>query len=252
MEFKNQLFNSLNTIKHISEKEYKQLSNYLQAVEAFSRITYSSVYIIDYYTKEFEYVSDNPLFLCGKSAKEVKALGYDFYYSFVADEDIELLHTINRVGFEFYKKIDPKERLNYSISYDFNLKNENGNTFLINHKLTPLFLTEEGDIWKAICIVSLSNRKESGNISIYKQNENSFWHYDLEGKFWKAEEQIHLSEREQDILSLSIQGYTINEVAERMFVTPATIKFHRKKLFEKLQVANIAEALAVVTNNKIM
>ena len=44
-------------------------------VEAFARVTYQSVYLIDYYRQEILYVSDNPLFLCGHTAKEVKELG---------------------------------------------------------------------------------------------------------------------------------------------------------------------------------
>lgn len=246
------LFSFRNTVESISQTDKEQLSNYLVTIEAFARTTYSSIYVIDYHTKEFDYVSENPLFLCGHSAEEVKSMGYEFYFKYVAKEDVELLDTINRIGFEYYDTIAKEERQHYTISYDFHLCNDNGNTFLINHKLTPLFLTEAGNIWKAICIVSLSNNKEAGNICIYKQNENRFWHYDLKGKYWTTEEQILLSEREREILSLSIQGYTINEVADKLFLSPPTIKFHRKNLFEKLQVSNIAEALAFATNNKLI
>ncbi|WP_205945126.1 LytR/AlgR family response regulator transcription factor [Pedobacter psychrodurus] len=36
------------------------------------------------------------------------------------------------------------EKKNYSITYDFHLINQEGKPTLINHKLTPLFLTGEG------------------------------------------------------------------------------------------------------------
>lgn len=249
---KTDFFSFRNTVKTISQVDKEQLSNYLISIEAFSHITYSSIYVIDYHTKNFDYVSENPLFLCGHSAEEVKAMGYDFYFKHVAKEDIDMLDNINRIGFEYYGTIAKGERHLYTISCDFHLCDDNGHTFLINHKLTPLFLTESGDIWKAICIVSLSNNKETGNICIYKQNESRFLHYDLNKKHWTTEEQIHLSEREREILLISMQGYTINEVADKLFVSPPTIKFHRKNLFEKLQVSNIAEALAFATNNKLI
>lgn len=249
---KKDFFSFRNTVDEISQIEKEQLSDYLVSIDAFARTTYSSIYVIDYHTQTFDYVSENPLFLCGHTAQEVKTMGYGFYFNYVAEEDVELLKRINQIGFEFFDKIPKEERQFYTISYNFHLQNDNGNTFLINHKLTPIFLTESGKIWKAMCIVSLANSKESGNIRIYKQHENRFWRYDLQGGFWNTEEQIKLSEREYDILLLSIQGYTINEVAERLFVSAATIKFHRKNLFEKLQVANIAEALAFATNNKLI
>ena len=39
-----------------------------------ARVSYQSVYLIDYFNQSFLYVSDNPLFLCGHSAEEVKEL----------------------------------------------------------------------------------------------------------------------------------------------------------------------------------
>lgn len=249
---KNDLFTFKNTVDTVSKTDKKQLSSYLDSIKAFARITYSSIYVIDYHKKNFDYVSQNPLFLCGLSAEEVKSLGYDFYFKYVAKQDVELLNIINRVGFEFYDNIPKDERLLYSISYDFHLQNDKGNIFLVNHKLTPIFLTESGKIWKAICIISLSNNKESGNIYISKQNENRSWYYNLQERFWETKKRIILSEREREILLLSIQGYTINKVADKLFVTASTIKFHRKNLFGKLGVSNIAEALAFATNNKLI
>jgi len=74
----------------------------------------------------------------------------------------------------------------------------------------------------------------------------------LEGDYWKATERIELSNREKEILQLSTRGYTISEIAETIFVSPDTVKFHRKKLFEKLEVANISEAIVCAANNKLI
>ncbi|MDY6025582.1 hypothetical protein [Bergeyella zoohelcum] len=48
MEEINQFFDSRNTVYHISEEDKAQLGNYLEAIDAFSRITYKSIYVIDY------------------------------------------------------------------------------------------------------------------------------------------------------------------------------------------------------------
>jgi len=76
--------------------------------------------------------------------------------------------------------------------------------------------------------------------------------YNLEGDYWKTEEKIKLSPREKEILRFSARGYTINEVAEVIFVSPDTVKFHRKKLFNKLEVNNVTEAISFATNNKLI
>ncbi|MEM9547000.1 MAG: helix-turn-helix transcriptional regulator [Bacteroidota bacterium] len=248
----NDFFSMQNTVNNISNEEQQQTANYLEPVKAFARTTYKSIYVIDYEKKGFEYVSENPLFLCGHTAEEVKEMGYAFYFKYVTEPDLDLLVKINTIGFEFYSKIPTQERIRYTISYDFHLKNQEGKVILINQKLTPMFLTADGKIWKAICIISLSNEQSSGNIKIYKKGDNKIFKYDLEGGFWKATEKITLSSREKEVLRYSIRGYTINEISESIFVSPDTVKFHRRKLFEKLEVVNISEAIAYATNNKLI
>jgi len=54
------------------------------------------------------------------------------------------------------------------------------------------------------------------------------------------------------VLHFSIRGYTIGEIAETIFVSPDTVKFHRRNLFRKLEVANISEAISFATNNKLI
>lgn len=252
MEGIDNFFSLKNTVNNVSEDEQTQTNDYLEPIKAFARTTYNSIYVIDYQKKGFEYVSENPLFLCGHTGEEVQEMGYLFYFKYVLKQDLDLLLKINTVGFEFYDKIPATERKFHTISYDFHLKNQEGKVILINQKLTPLFLTNDGKIWKAICIVSLSNEQRSGNIKIFKKGDNKIFKYDLEGDFWKSEEKIELSDREKEVLSYSIRGFTINEIGEAIYVSPDTVKFHRRKLFDKLGVNNISEAVAFATNNKLI
>lgn len=51
-----------NSVSLISEASYENINHIIDEIEAFSRLTYKSVYIIDYYKRNFLYVSKNPLF----------------------------------------------------------------------------------------------------------------------------------------------------------------------------------------------
>ncbi|WP_187477880.1 response regulator transcription factor [Amniculibacterium sp. G2-70] len=252
MEETEHFFSDRNTVKSVSQEDLIQTKNYLDIAKAFSRITYKSIYIIDYQTKNFEFVSDNPLFLCGLTSEEVQELGYGFYFRVVKKEDLDLLLKINDVGFDFYEKLPVEDRKNYTISYDFHIINEKKHPILINHQLTPIFLNEEGKIWKAICIVALSANHTSGNIKISKQGSNSVWKFDIEHNKWIEDEKIKLSEREIEILRFYARGFTINEIADTIFLSIDTVKFHRRKLFEKIGVKNITEALAYAINNRLI
>lgn len=248
----NDFFSLNNTIQSLSTDDLNNVYDYLAPIKAFARTSYKSIYVIDYEKQGFEYVAANPLFLCGHTPKEVKEMGYAFYFKYVIENDLDLLLKINTVGFDFYEQLPQKERLLHTISYDFHLKNQENKTILINQKLTPIFLTEEGKMWKALCIISLSTEQEAGNIKIYKQGDNQIHHYDLQDDCWKTSNKIDLTSREIEILQYSARGFKINEIAETIFVSPDTVKFHRRKLFEKLEVSNISEALSFVTNNKLI
>ena len=244
-------FSRKNTVNYLSEAENAQSGNYLEILRAVCRLSYMSMYVIDYQRKEFEYVSDNQLFLCNHSPSEVMAMGYAFYFKYVSEEDLEMLIKINEIGFDFFDRTPLEDRKNYSISYDFILQTGK-EKILINHKLTPIFITSEGKIWKALCVVSLSSNAASGNILLSKAGEDSFWELDLIGGVWNKMDKSRLTERELQIIRLHAQGLTISQIADRMCIAVDTVKFHRKKLFDKLNVKNIGEALAYVKNNKLL
>lgn len=241
-----------NFVKEVSEEDRLQQKDYIEAIKSFARLTYESVYVIDYEKMAFEYVSDNPLFLCGYTSQEVLEMGYDFYFKNVPQKDLELLTIINNAGFDFFEKISPEEKKLYSITYDFHLVNKNGKSILVNHKLTPLFLTSEGKIWKAICIVSISNHKHVGNTFIYKQGGDEMWKLETASSTWHKFTKPKLTSREIEILHLYAQGLTINEIAEKIFVTPDTVKYYRRRIFDSLGVDSIVEALSYAVNSKII
>lgn len=242
-----------NKVKEVSEADKFQFGNYLEVVKSFAKITYQSIYVIDYEMMKFEYVSNNPLFLCGYLPEEVLEMGYTFYFKNVPEEDLALLNVINNAGFDFYDKLpNTDERKLYSISYDFHLKGKYEKPILINHKLTPLFLNERGDVWKSLCIVSISHKQEAGNVIINKEGSTAFWEFDLLKGVWIAKEKSKLKEKELEILRLYAQGFTINQIAKKMFVSPDTIKYYRRKIFENFDVKNFAEALSFAIDNKIL
>lgn len=94
-----------NEVKLPDELDYCRVDEYIRSAEAFSRSTYQSVYIIDYFKQNFLYVSPNPMFLCGLTPEQMIDLGYQFYLKYVPEDEQALLLDINRVGFAFHNQI---------------------------------------------------------------------------------------------------------------------------------------------------
>lgn len=241
-----------NKVSEVTAEDGRQTGDYLDVVKAFARLSYESVYLIDYSRMAFEYVSENPLFLCGHTAQEVQAMGYDFYFRNVPPADLELLNLINAAGFDFYDRLPDAEKKQYSIAYDFHLQGPDGKKTLINHRLTPLFLTSTGKLWKAMCLVSLSPHRQAGNIVIQRQGSDEYWKLDTDSGTWQKAQKPRLSQRETEVLRLYAQGLTISQIAEKMCVVPDTVKYYRRRIFENFGVSSIVEALSYAVNNKIL
>lgn len=240
-----------NEVKLSEELDYSRVDEYIHSVEAFSRSSYQSVYIIDYFKHNFLYVSPNPMFLCGLSPERVKELGYGFYIECVPEDEQSLLLTVNREGFSFYNDIPVNERRDWYISYDFHIINC-GRKILVNHKLTPLALTSDGRIWLALCVVSAATHSEAGHIEIHRVGSVDYFEYDIALNRWKKRQMPTLTDVERSVLSLSIQGYTMSEIADQVCLSLDTIKKYRQRIFEKLGVRNISEAIVAAANSKLL
>ena len=242
-------FYSGNTVS--GEPDYGLAKIFVRSAEAFANAIYQSVYIIDYFRKDFLYVSPNPLFLCGLSAEEVKRKDYQYYLDHVPDDEVEMLLEINRAGFSFINDIPLTEKDKYTISYDFHLVNGR-ERILINHKLTALAFQADGSVWLGLSVVSLPTHSEPGHITIYNRDLSEYWKYNLSTHKWENHKVPVLNETEKSILTLSIQGMTINAIAEQIHRAVDSVKAARRRLYEKLGVRNITEAISYATNYKLI
>lgn len=58
-----------------------------------------------------------------------------------------------------------------------------------------------------------------------------------------------LSEREQEVATLVLEGYTNAEIAERLFVSEVTVKKHLTSIFQKLEVKNRVSLVKAITES---
>lgn len=61
-----------------------------------------------------------------------------------------------------------------------------------------------------------------------------------------------MTEREVEILSLMVEGKSNQEIADTMFVSQSTVKFHVSNILSKLEVTTRTEAVAVALKRKLV
>lgn len=235
-----------------SEEPYTSPTAYIEIAKAFDRLTYKSIYIYDDIQKKIEYISSHRFFLHNHTSEEIIGMGEQFFSTFIKTEDHFLVNQANQAGSAFYATLPESERKSYTLAYNFHLIDENQNTLLVNHRLTPLLLTNEGKIWKTLGMISLATSNLPGNITLSKDGDITILKYNIETEQWIRHSKIVLSEREIQILRLYAQGLTINEIASVLNLSADTIKFHRRNLLQKMEVNTISKALAYATAYKLI
>lgn len=74
--------------------------------------------------------------------------------------------------------------------------------------------------------------------------DSHYW-YDIDAAKWKKVSPLKLTQEEILMLRLSMQGYSHEQMAQIMNKTSHTIKYYRRRIFDKLGVTNIAQAISV-------
>jgi len=67
----------------------------------------------------------------------------------------------------------------------------------------------------------------------------------------EIKENYHLSLREKEVLNLLVDGLSYKMIASRLNITYDTVRAHMKKIYEKLHVASMTEAVAKAINQKL-
>jgi len=67
----------------------------------------------------------------------------------------------------------------------------------------------------------------------------------------EAEEDYHLSAREKEVLGLLVDGLSYKMISAKLNITYDTVRAHMKKIYEKLHVASMTEAVAKAINQKL-
>jgi DNA-binding CsgD family transcriptional regulator len=57
--------------------------------------------------------------------------------------------------------------------------------------------------------------------------------------------EYHTSERENELIDLILQGLSRNEIGERLFISPNTVKTHTTNIYRKIGISSRRELFAL-------
>lgn len=236
-----------NYIATVSDPLYGEIDSYIQILDGVARLTNQSIGLVDLFKGKILYLSNNPLFLCGLTAQEVIEMGPDFNRKFVSEEENKLISEIVKSWLRFIEAEPVEKRKSYSLRFNYYLDHN-----LICVNMTPAFLSNEGKPWLLICNAKVATHSTSGYAVISEHNSLKNWYYSFPAKKWIESQLVLLTEIEQQVLRLSIQGKKEHEICELIYRSRDGLKSIKRKLFHKMEVSNITEAVSFAISNGLI
>jgi|GEM_PF-164719 len=130
-------------------------------------------------------------------------------------------------------------------SYCFRMRVADGSYHMFHHQAIHLTKDERGRLITALNIhTDIQHITCTNNKIVLVTNmgtkENYFCQIDLSIVEPKSCVPL-LSKREREVLVLVAKGHSSTQIADRLFISPDTVRTHRKNLFKKTNVNSVAE-----------
>ncbi len=226
-----------------NELNYSILNNHTTQLKLLSELSNSSIFIFDLCRKELVFSSGLYAKLVDENDKSANGILSFFNHMVHHEDSVTLLKRwINSLKSCY--NISPAERKNYKVINDYRMKNSKEEYIRVIDQHQVLELDKQGNIWLSVCFIDISPDQDK-----YTGVRSTIVNFKTGELVWEAlnkqknTENIKLSTREKEILSLIKEGYLSKEIAEKLFLSVHTINTHRQRILEKLKVDTSIEAI---------
>lgn len=222
----------------------------IKTIDAYSRLTCQSTFAIDFDSHKLIYRSEQLAYIDESTAKDIKRVCANPYWSLISDDTLEKLLVIRSNYLLPNQELSQEEFVNHVCTIDFPIILRNHELF-ITQKFTPLIIRNDGITKVGIFTINYSNKKEIESSIITSSGKR--FRFDFEEKHYlEYNLGVTLSLVEKAILHRARMGMTNEEIAQSLYISKNTVKTHRMRIFKKLHVNTITEALAVIGNYQLV
>jgi DNA-binding CsgD family transcriptional regulator len=201
-------------------------------------------YIFDVKEAKLDLFSEEIVSILGYNYEE---LDMTFLVSKFHPEDQPWFLNIENKIVEFFSTLSLTQIPNYKVRYDYRIQKSNGEFIRILQQVIVLQHSEVGGILKTFGVhTDISHLKMDGKpvLSFIGLNgEPSFIDVEIEKVF--PIPSTFLTNREQEILLLLVNGYETKEIAKEFGISPYTVSTHRKNLLNKTKARNTSEMISM-------
>ncbi len=224
-------------------------SHFIQTLKASEALGDIDAYILDFKNEKILYATRNCSLLMGSTLEDINTHGLRYYEQIVLPEDVGMLAQANARALDMFYSYTTENRPDAYYTFDLRMRGPGGKTVLVNHKITVLDLTVSGTLRLGLCVISFPTVDRPGNAYLKWNDHSKVMQVMSTGQLAEVNTQ-KLTPKAMAILRLASSGKTEVEIAKQLGLSLYTVKWHKKQIFARLGVRNIAEAIQWMNNHK--
>lgn len=211
--------------------------------------------VINLHTYKYEYVGKGQQLLSGYSNEEVKEQGIKFQMDNIHPEDGEyiLKHSYGKFT-ELLMSYPPEERRDLILQNNYRFRHKSGKILHLIEQIWVLKLDEQGGgllMLAHLYQLPMMNPFKI-NVLIKKLLPNQTYETLYSNIYPEVDQDVKLSDREKEVVSLLTEGYGSKEIGEKLFISTNTVKTHRKNILSKLEMNSTNELVAFAITNGLV
>lgn len=227
---------------------------YIRCVQAMEETMDVDAYILDYRKEQILYMTRKcSLKKAFRNGLEINCpYSYNLLDEIFTKSDLEKIAIINKLGYDFYFNLPMERRYRGASSFDIRIRDKNGKSILMNHKVSLLDMMEDGRLRLGFCVLSYPTIKTPGKFYFKMSDDNTVHEYiEKSQKFVQVKVQ-RLTPKSEKVLELASYGKTAKEIAEILGISLNTVKYHKRMILRQLNVRNTTEAVQWINNQKTL
>lgn len=171
----------------------------------------------------------------------------DQIFSLIHPEDVDFVARAEERALLHILEKGMERVTRYKVSYNVRFKVADGTYKLFNHQSLVLSIDQHNNAVKSVNIhTDISHITSKNNYkwsAIGLASEPSYLNLDVDAG-GEQDNAKKFSKRELEVMRLIAEGHSTKIIADTLFITPDTVKAHRKNILVKSGCSNMAELAA--------
>lgn len=205
----------------------------------------SYYYIIDFATREIEYISPSVKDILGINPDTAT---FDDIVGHVHPEDFAFINIAEEFNLRKIHEIGMQMAVKTKLSYCFRERTVQGNFELFQLQSLSIDVDAARNSYRILNIHTNINHLTTVNSYITTlmgvNGHNLFLQFDLKKQLELSRDNSVFTRRELEIVKLVARGMETQEIADQLFISPHTTKTHRKNIMQKAGAKNTAQLIS--------